>query len=142
MNEGQKVKEEERGEIDKKKAFIGFLVVVLVLTGIVFWGKEALPKFAERFKNVTMVRERTQGEVAGSSDAKAGLQAQREEVQSKIDEIKESVTKLKPDDIKNEAPVKKILSDLDDLAKQASESTKFLDIKGNICEEAKKRFCE
>lgn len=142
MNEGQQIIKKDPEVIDKKRLFIGVVLLAAVLSGTVVWGKETLPKFAERFKNATLVREKNIGEVAGTSDAKAGLEAQREEVQSKINEIKSSVTSLKPDDIKNQAPVQKILSDLDDLAKQASESTKFLDIKGNICEEAKKRFCE
>ena len=141
MNEMQKSNKGEKGVIDKKRVFIGFLVLALVLTGIVYWGKDALPQFKASVQKITTVKQNNGGEIAGASDAKEQLKAQREEVQGKIDEIKSSITSLKPEDIKNQGPVKKILSDLDDLEKQASASMKIFDIKGNICEEAKKRFC-
>lgn len=142
MNEGQQTIKKDQEVIDKKRVFIALLLFAVILGGAVFWGKETGPRLTQRFKDITAVRQQNAGEVAGSSDTKAEFKEQRQELQNKIDEIKTGVTKLKPEDIKEQVPVKKILSDLDDLAKQASESTKFLDIKGNICEEAKRRFCQ
>ena len=142
MNEGQQTIKKAPDVIDKKRLFIGIVILTLVSGGIFVFGKKTLPKVTEEFKNATTAREKIEGEVAGISDPELNLEVQRKEVQNKIDEIKSSVTSLKPEDIKEQATVKKILSDLDDLAKQASESAKILDVKGNICEEAKKRFCE
>ena len=104
------------------------------------WAKEALPNFLAE-KN-TQLQQKTAEKNSSGQVAGEQIDEQKEELQKQIQEIKTNVTNLKPEDIKQQAPVQKILGDLDELAKKASESAKILDVKGNLCEEAKKRFCE
>jgi hypothetical protein len=134
-------KEEVAREIDKKKVFLGLLVLGALSAGLFFLGKGMFPNLADKLKSVTTKRD-IQGDVSENPNVKATFDEQKNAMQNKIDDIKNSVTNLKPVDIKNQAPVQKIISDLNDLAKQATASVGFLDVKGNICEEAKKRFCE
>lgn len=139
MNETRQQKQNQNTiEIDKKRVFIAVIVLVIV-TGVgAVWVKEAIPKFlAEKKAEMQNPQQNSSGQVAGEQ-----IDQQKEELQKQIEEIKVNITKLKPEDIKEQAPVQKILSDLDDLAKKASESAKVFDVKGNLCEEAKKRFCE
>lgn len=139
MNEQQKVIKEEAGVIDKKKVFIALFALFIIMGIGIVWGKDAIPHFlAEKKTEIQKSGEKnSSGEVAGEQ-----IDRQKEELQKQIEEIKVNITRLKPEDIKEQAPVQKILGDLDDLSKKASESAKIFDVKGNLCEEAKKRFCQ
>jgi len=139
MNEQQELKQDPVS-IDKKRVAIA-LVGLAVLLGVgAVWAKEALPNFLAE-KN-TQLQQKTAEKNSSGQVAGEQIDEQKEELQKQIQEIKTNVTNLKPEDIKQQAPVQKILGDLDELAKKASESAKILDVKGNLCEEAKKRFCE
>lgn len=124
-------------DIDPKRFLIGIVVIGLVMGGLAFWAKDNLPRFLSAQQERLAQRQMEKpGIVAGESDINLnGLQEQ-------IDGIKKDVLQLKADDIKNQEPVQKILNDLDALARQASQSAKVFDVKGNVCEEVKKRFCE
>src|SRR3989338_6679164 len=137
MNEQQELKQDPVS-IDKKRVAIA-LVGLAVLLGVgAVWAKEALPNFLAE-KN-TQLQQKTAEKNSSGQVAGEQIDEQKEELQKQIQEIKTNVTNLKPEDIKQQAPVQKILGDLDELAKKASESAKILDVKGNLCEEAKKRF--
>lgn len=142
-------------EIDKKRVFIALLIFIVLVGAGGFWAKNNVPKFLaqkqiEDIAHTGSAEERLgssdegtkTGEVAGSSEQRFTVEDTKQDLQKQIDEIKDTIAKLKPEDIKEQAPVQKILGDLDELAKKASESAKIFDVKGNICEEAKKRFCE
>lgn len=132
-------------ELDKRRIFIAVLILGAIVGLGGFLAKDKIPQFlAQKQKEITTSpqNENEAGEVAGISEERIQFEDQKQEVQKQIDEIKESITKLKPEDIKEQAQVKKILSDLDDLSKKATESAKVFDVKGNLCEEAKRRFCQ
>lgn len=134
----RKVKEEPT-EIDKKRVFIGLIVLAVVLVATLIWTKNNPPKFA----NQSLQKQKEgAGQVAGAADSNFNLSDKQEAVQKQVNDIKENITKLKVDDLKDQDTVKKILNDLDGLVQQASQSAKVLDVKGNLCEEIKKRFCE
>lgn len=129
------VKQEEavRQTIDKKRLFIAIVIITFLIGIGGVWAKNNLPK-----QNSAPAS----GQVEGIKDKALGIEEQKQEIQKKIEEIKGDIVSLKPEDIKEQEPVKKILSDLDELKDKATESAKIFDIKGNLCEEAKKRFCE
>lgn len=129
----------EKVAIDKKRVLIA-LVLITALVGLgVFWGKDNLTKTLSKFQ----VR-KDAGKVAGEKvELKSpALGESRQAFQKQVDEIKKNITQLKPEDIAKQGPVEKILHDLDDLKQKATESADILDVKGNLCEEAKKRFCQ
>lgn len=132
MAKEEKIKQQEV-QIDKKRLFIAIAIIVIFISASGIWAKNNLPK-----QNSAPAA----GQVEGIKDATVGIEEQKQEIQKKIEEIKGDIISLKPEDIKEQEPVKKILSDLDELKDKATESAKIFDIKGNLCEEAKKRFCE
>ena len=142
-------------QLDKKRIFIAAILFGLVGLGG-FLAKDKVSQFLAQKQNVSEEqtagagsskeeaggKEDEEGKIAGAAEEKLTLDAKKQDLQKQIDKIKETIAKLKPEDIKEQAPVQKILSDLDELSKKATESAKILDVKGNLCEEAKRRFCE
>ncbi|GEM_PF-4583802 len=127
--------------IDKKRVFIAIVIIAVFIGVGGVWAKNNLPKFlADNAKKEILQKEG--GKVEGLEDVRIEVDGQKREVAKQIDAIKENIINLKPEDIKEQEPVKKILSDLDELKDKATESAKIFNIKGNLCEEAKKRFCE
>ena len=126
----------ERVAIDKKRVFIAVLFLGILLGIGVVWAKDALPRFLDEQEKKTEMRSKEAGRVAGETDVNFDL------LQEQIDEIKKNVAQLKAEDLAKQKPVQKILDDLEELKAKASESAKTLDVKGNLCEEAKKRFCQ
>lgn len=135
----RKQKEEEPLEIDKKRVLIAIVLGGFVATGIFVWMKNNPARIADMHVQKSSS---SSGEVAGATSSRISLSEKQEELQKQIDQIKENVTKLKLEDVKDQEVAKKILGDLDGVLKQASESAKVLDVKGNLCEEVKRRFCE
>lgn len=144
-------------ELDSKRIFIALLIFTVLVGLGGFWAKNNVPKFLAQkqdspqkeqsegsgvSKEETDGNEDDKGRVAGASEENLTLEAKKQDLQKQIDEIKDTITKLRPEDIKEQAPVQKILADLDDLSKKATESAKVFDVKGNLCEEVKKRFCD
>lgn len=132
MAKEEKIKQQEV-QIDKKRLFIAIVIITFLIGAGGVWAKNNLPK-----QNSAPAS----GQVEGIKDATPGIEEQKQEIQKKIEEIKGDIVSLKPEDIKEQEPIKKILSDLDELKDKATESAKIFDVKGNLCEEAKKRFCE
>lgn len=129
--------------LDKKRVLIALLILAITIGGSAVWAKNNLPKILSQKQTVSPhLPSNSEGEVSGSQDSRLEFDKQREDLQKQIEEIKKDIAKLKPEDIKEQEPVKKILNDLDDLRQKALDSTKVFDVKGNLCEEAKKRFCE
>ena len=126
--------------IDKRRLLLGVALLLGVFAGAVFWAKDTVPRFlAERRHVLQETQSKQAGSVAGLSDVRSSLE---EDIQEQIGEIKKNIAEIKTEDLKDQEAVKKILKDLDGISQKASESAKVLDVKGNLCEEAKKRFCE
>ncbi|MBI2036530.1 hypothetical protein HYT17_02790 [Candidatus Microgenomates bacterium] len=129
-------------KINKRRLIIAILIFVVLAGAASLWAKNNLPKFLNQKLITNQDAVGKAGQVEGSKDVRTEVEEQKQEIQNKIEEIKGDITNLKPEDIKEQEPVKKILSDLDELKNKATESSKIFDIRGNLCEEAKKRFCE
>lgn len=129
-------KEDVSREIDKKRVLIAVLMLGVLLGIGLMWGKVALPRFLAKQEKRMEEQAIKSGEVAGQTDINFG------ELQNQVDEIKKDVISIKVEDVKEQGAVKKIINDLDELIKKATESARIFDVKGNLCEEAKRRFCE
>lgn len=128
--------------VDKKRVFIALILGIGVLGMGGWWAKDKLSALLEQKQAMESVGVQESGSVAGLEKDRLVLEEQKKDLQKRIDEIKKDVSELKPEDIKKQAPVEKILSDLEEVKKKASESAEIFDIKGNICEEVKRRFCQ
>ena len=131
-------KEETIGfrDLDPKRLFVGLAILIVIAGAVSMWAKDNFPRYLAQQDKITEEKAKEIGSVAGEADVNLdGLQTQ-------VDEIKKDVIGIKVEDVKEQESVKKILRDLDELIKNASQSTKMFDVKGNLCEEAKKRFCE
>lgn len=111
------------------RGLFAILIVIGVVGGGIFWVMKGMSQSQ-------------QGVVAGDSDSKKLLEIEKQNLQNQIEKIKDDLQQIKPETITQQEQVQKILKDLDSVKQQASESVKILDWKGNLCEEAKKRFCE
>lgn len=122
--------------IDKKRVLIGVIIFAVILGAGALWVKNTLPHFLAAQEKKLDEKTASQGQVAGEADINV------EGLQDQIDKIKNDVTKIKVEDVKEQEAVKKILNDLESLKEKATESAKVLDVKGNLCEEVKRRFCQ
>ena len=129
-------KTQDSAYIDKKRVFVAILIVGAIVGLGFMWTKNALPRILSQQEKKAQEQLDEVGQVAGETDVNLnGLQNQ-------IDKIKKDVSELKAEDLVIQKPVQKILDDLEALRKKASESAKIFDVKGNLCEEAKRRFCQ
>lgn len=126
----------ERVAINKKRVFVAILFLGILLALGVVWVKDALPRFLAEQEKRTEMRSKEAGRVAGETDVNFDI------LQEQIDRIKRDVSDLKPEDLAKQRSVQKIIDDLETLKQKASESAEIFDIKGNLCEEAKKKFCQ
>lgn len=127
---------------DIKKIIIG-IVSVSTLLGVGYAAKVyVLDK--QKVEQNEVVQNKETGEVAGEQadlDEEETIDViTREDIQRKVDDIKEDVSNLKPEDVVKQEPVQKILKDLENL-KTSTQGQLTDSAKDTVCEQAKKIFC-
>lgn len=116
---------------------VATLILFILIVSVVSGSKSIMDKVAQTSK----VAGTSSGQVAGDATSRVSLQSAQTDTIKKIDDLRYRVSHLKPEDIKDSESVSRIMQDLDELKKEASTSAESWNVRNNVCEQVKERFC-
>lgn len=122
---------------DKKRVFVGLLATSLIVGGGYLAKIHVLDKRSGE-KRAEAKTSPDEGRVAGTNVAEEEelLLPSKADLEKRIEIIKKEITELKPEDVAKQEPVKKIITDLENLKSGAEKG-----VKDAVCEEVKKLLC-